>query len=904
MTGGDPPRVRRLGRWMFHRCLRAYPTWFRARHGTALWQTFSDRLDAVHAARGPVRAILTATAECVNVVGSGIALRWRARRDRVVFRRSPLRRSERIHSVWQDLRYAARTFARQPGFMVSALLLLALGIGANTAVLSLANAYLLRPLPFPESDRLVRVGILDPDADVAAMNSIPRGIHQVEWPAQDEIIEHLVAWDLDGFSLVGDDQPESVDGAWVTPGYFGAVETRPFLGRVLTSADGESGAAPVVVISHGLWMRRFGGDSSIVGRSITAYSTDRPFDPEVFTVVGVLPPDFWFVNRFTDFLPALTVNRMPSFVRLRPGVTVERAREHFTAIVASQADRFDPEWTMFVRPAHDAYVRQVRPVILVLSAAVGLVLLIACGNVAMLLIVRALGREREFGIRRALGASRSRVVQQLLIEGGLLSGISGAFGVVLAGAGLATMASLVEQQMGTPVPGGVAQFGISGVGLAVALGMTAATGLAFGLIPAIATAHRGLAGVLCENSRGVTDSRRRRVWRNVLIVGEVAISLALLISAGLMIRTVRHLSQLELGFVTENVLKANVSLRLRSYPDDADRILFTNQLVERVQALPGVTSAGVADTYPFRGWIGNRVQTESVDPTESEDGPRAVPYAVTPGYFRTMDIPLTRGRVFDQRDRETSEPVVIVSESLARQLWMSVDPIGQRLRDVGMGSGNVRDLPWRTVIGVVGDTRKTLTERNFPDMYVPYRQNPRPFMFVMARTVGDPLLITRALQQIVWELDPEQPLAEVESMNDVVTRQGARPRFLAAVLAMFAVFGVGLALYGLYSVVSYAVTQRRRDVAIRMALGAGYDDVIRFFLGTGGLVVGLGILCGLAGSVVLTRLLSSQLYGVSALDPMTYWGLSAVLFVSGLGAVWIPARRAARCDPMDVLRDD
>ena len=802
-----------------------------------------------------------------------------------------------MHSVLQDVRYASRDFRKNPGFVLAAVLLLGLGIASNTTIFTLLHAYLLRPLPFPNADRLVDIDMAPANASRAQMAQIPDEIWDIEWPARDEIIEHFVSWDLDELTIVGDDRPEAVAASWATPGYFGAFATTPHLGRFFTDDDGRPGAAPVTVISHGLWQRRFGGDPDIIGKTVTAYSGDRPLDAEVFTIVGVLRPGFWFFNRYTEMIPALTAPRPPYMLRLQPGVTYEQAGQHLTDIARAQIDGVSSDWRMYVHSTRDLYAERTRPTLIVLAGTVGLVLLIACGNVAILLMVRAVNREKELTVRRALGASPSRITRQLLTEGIMLAGGAGAFGIALAALSLGLLAPTFQRQLGTAVPGGVETVGLNPLVLSVAVALSLLTGIVFALIPALTAAKGDLAAALNEGGRSGSDSPRRQFVRNTLIGGEVAVSLALLIGAGLMMRSVMHIGALELGFDPENVLTANITLRLRSYPEAHDQMQFVDDVLERFRAQPGVAAASIEGGWPFQERL-TPITTES-EPDPGIAAIRATPYRIGEGYFRVMNIPVLRGRAFTRRDGDGSDPVAIVSQELANQLWPGEDPIGKRTRQPGLFN---QDEPWRTVVGVVGDVREHLRPRPTPDIYVPFRQSPWTFVFVLARITGPTAAAVQSLRQVVWAVDPTLAVTRVEMIDDLVAEAGARPRFLAALLTAFSVFAVALSLFGMYSVISYAARQRQQDVAIRMALGAPRRQVIRLFLRQGGLVVGLGILAGVAGSLLLTRSLASQLYGVAPTDVPTYAAAAVLWAACGLLAVWLPARKAANTDPMSVLR--
>jgi len=815
-----------------------------------------------------------------------------------------LPRGEGIVAVFvQDLGYALRSFRRQPAFIVAVLAILAVSIGAGAAVFSIANGYLLAGLPYPEPERIGRVATFPVGGDYRAHLPVVSQLGDVDWPQQDEVFEHVAAWDLDGFTILNGDRPEAVLGSWVAPGYFGILGVEPALGRSFNSAEAGRGRESVAVISHRLWQGAFGGDPDILGRTFTAYSTDRPEDAETFTIIGVLGEDFWyFGSPFTDVLLPLEARRTPSLVRLRPGVSFEQAGAHLTAVARAHVDATSaPDWRMEVVPALESHVRQVRPVLFLMMGVVGLVLLIACGNLAVLLLVRAVGREHEIDLRRSLGASPGRIFRQLLTEGLLLAAIAGGVGLLLARFAVDALGPVVQQHLGTAIPGGADALAIDGRVLLVALTVSTATGLIFGLVPALGTTRRRLGALLREGSRGGADSARRQAARNLLIVAEVALSLTLLLGAGLMARSALHLHGLDLGFEPERLLKVNVSMREASYPHAELRLQFVERLLAGARALPGVESIALVSSYPFRGGSASGVPVQADG--GAPEGVEAAVHIAGEGYLEAMGIPLLQGRWLTAADRSDAEPVAVISDSLAERLWPGENAMGRQLRAPGMME-EVDEAPWRTVVGVVGRVRKSLTEEHVPDLYVSYADTTTTFFYLMARTRGEPMEALPGLHRVVWGIDPEQPLGEPQPMSEVVTAAGARPRFLASLLGGFALFAACLALFGLYAVIAYAVVQRQRDVAVRIAVGAQRADVVGLFVRQGMLVVGAGMLAGLLASRWLVAGLESQLYGVAALDPTTYVVVVAALATAALLAVFVPARRAAACDPMRLLRQE
>ncbi|HSR66568.1 MAG TPA: ABC transporter permease [Acidobacteriota bacterium] len=894
----------RAALWAARRSVDCYPLSFRVRHGQSLRETVLDQVGAALEKRGVVRRWSSVAAELTNAAVSGLRMRFDSSAR---FSSHPSRRPQGVlmfESLSQDIRFALRGLIRQPGFAAAAIAVLAVGIGLNTAVFSLVNAYLLRPLPFPESERLMEVTPLPRTAEREEWMSLPREVWGSRFPTQDEVIENLVAWDLDLLTLVGEEDSLAVEGAWVTPGYFEALGTQAHLGRVFTQEDAAPDQPVVAVISYGLWQSRFGADPQIVGRSVSVFAGDRPDDAESLTIVGVLPRDFWFTNRFTGILPILKDPRFPSLVKLRPGVGLEQATRHFTGIVRSQAAMPD-DWQVHVQPAQESYVFSVRPVLQALSGAVALVLLLACANVAILLLVRALRRHRELVVRLALGASRTRLIRLMLVEGLVLSLAAGVLGSVLGWMALRTLSPLLQTQLRTAAPGGVERMlELHPAVLALSVGVAVVTGLLFTLAPVLASSGLRITQALNSGGRSAAGSRGHQYLRSGLIVTEVALSLTLLIGAALMIRSATHLSQVDLGFEDQDVLTANLALRQETYPDAEQQTAFVEQFLPLVRGLPQVEAAGIQASWPFQSQA--EAAAVAQDGPHEDSGPTAAWYIVSSGYLEALRVPLLRGRLLSDRDRASSEPVVVISRSLAEQLWPGQDALGKRVRyDLGQRTRFPLDEenPWRTVVGVVGDVRETLAGRERPDCYVPFAQSPRLFMFLNVRLRGTPEAAMPALRQALHSVDSTAAFHRVHTMRELVTRVRSRPRFLAGTLAGFSIFAVGLALLGLGSLISYTVGQRRHEIAVRMALGAAPGQVRRLFVAQGGRIIALGLVGGVLLGAGLTGVLSSQLYGVQPLDWPTFACAGLLLAAVALLAVWLSARRAEKTDPTKMLRE-
>jgi putative ABC transport system permease protein len=806
------------------------------------------------------------------------------------------RRSNRWRRVFGDIggdvRIAARMLRRDPSFAAAAILVLAVGIGSVVVVGGLIDAYLVRGLPYPEAERLAFV-------NGRSANAAP------DWQNAPAVLEIPISWDLDMLSIVGGERPERASTSWVSAGYFEALGVETQLGRLPDEIDSLPGAPTVAIISHALWQRRWAGDRNVIGRTFTAYSADRPDEAEVFTIIGVLSADSWHFNRGIlsgtthEVLSPLRVGRGTYMARLARGVTVAHAQ---AVLRADAYARGADSSSVDVVSAQAAYVQQVRPILLALGAAVLLVLVIACGNAAVLLLVRASSREREFSMRVALGAGVGRLARQLVVEGLVLALAASLLGTVLGALAMQGTAGLAPRMLGAPLPGGPEALRLQGTALASAVAACVIAGLLFGLAPLFGTLRPDLARRLAEGMRA-SEGRARGRLRDVLVGVELALSLALLVGAGLLVRSATHIQRLTLGFEPEDIAAIDVTIRRRSYPDDATRAAFFQRVQSTIEdRLPGM-DVELALWAPFARLGADPVETPAAPAAGSDAPPAAMRTLVSPGYFDLMGITLLRGRVFDVNDRDTSRPVAVVSASLARRLWPDRNPLGEQIRFAAR-PGAQRDEPrWMTVVGVVDEVRKTLTEENPPDLYRPVAQGTPTTMELLLRDVKwrERLDDVRAA---VWSLDSEIPLDGVRELQEGVALASLPTRSLAGVLAGFAAFAAVLATLGLYGVISYAVSRSRRDIAVRMALGAEAHQVVTVFLRRILPVLLAGLVAGILGGVWLARLLSSQLHGVTAVDTATYVMMSTVLIFAALLATVIPALRAARLAPMRVLRTD
>ena len=833
-----------------------------------------------------------------------------------------------ITTMIGDMRLAARMMLRSPGFAAVAVLTLALGIGANTALFSVVDALLLRPLPFPEPDRLVMVW---PGRPADGWEHQPASFPNfTDWRARSTSFAHLAAYYAyasSTFNVTAGGEPERVQGAYVSSDFFPALGVEPLAGRwFLSQEEKPGGSERVAVIAHALWASRFGADPGAVGKAVH-------LDGVAHTIVGVMPAGFAFPRHPRDpqvWLPlghdprqGRTFSRGTNYLsmigRLAPGVTLDQAGSEMAALtgqLAQEHPRANSGMTMKVAPMSEHAAGDLRGALLTLLGTVGLVLLIACANVAHLTLARAAGRRRELAVRSALGATHGRIVRQLLAESLLLAAAGGAAGLLLGAWGIELIARLPFNDPGYTAPFRVApsEIGMSGTVLAFTMVLSLATAVLFGLIPSLQTARADAAEALKEGSGRATDSARRRRLRDLLVVAEVSLSLLLLVGAGLMVRSYLRLTAVDPGFRPAGVLTAALTLPAARYPDDASLVAFQNALVERLRALPGVRAAGTVRDLPMSGSDEETgIHVEGVAPPQ--DGPphRARPRPVGDGYFQAIGIPLRAGRGFTASDTVSSPRVAVVNETLARRLWPGGDPIGRR---VALNYETLRYFPdrppepdlasaWREVVGVVGDVRHAgLLGEIHPELYVPIPQSAfRNFSVVVRADTGVPLPAAE-LRAAVRSLDPEQAVADVRGMEALVGSTVARPRFHFLLLALFAVLALALCAIGIYGVMACVVSQRLREIGIRIALGADRRSVMALVVGQGMRLTLAGLALGAAAALGLTRLLAGLLFGVSATDPSTFAGMAFLMAAVSLLACALPAWRACRIDPAAVLRAD
>ena len=802
-------------------------------------------------------------------------------------------------TFWQDIRYGIRVLLKNPGLTFVAVLALALGIGANTAIFSVVNAVLLRPLPYDEPEQLVVVWRINPQR--GQTQGASSFLNFADYRAQNSSFDALAAYNSTSSALSGRESPEQVPGVSATADVFKVLRTKPLLGRTFTPEDERPGGVPVAVISYGMWQSRFGADPNIIGREII-------LDGRSKTVIGVLPASFQFqladeqaeywlpMDPTDDMNKQRGANYLQVLGRLKPGVTLSQADADMKSIAGRLEQQYREDnagRSVRLVSAHEVMVGELRPTLLVLLGSVAFVLLIACANVANLLLARAAGRGREIAVRVALGASRLRIVRQLLTESLLLSLLGGGLGLLLAIWGI--------DLLGAVVPADIPRFGEASLDLRVlgfTLGVTLLTGIVFGLAPALSASKLDLNEALKEGGRSASEGRGRNRVRSLLIVSEVGLSLVLLVGAGLLIKSFMHLRNTNPGFDSRRVLTASVSLPSSKYKEDEQIARFSQQMIERAAQLPGVEAVGAIMPLPFgKNAISISFSVEGRPEPAPGESPVSATRIITPDYLRAMNIPVIRGRAFTEQDSANAPKVILINEALARKHFPGEEAVGQRLH---LGVNDIRG----EIVGVVGDVRShDLSKEDGPEFYVPFQQVPiNDFAIVVRTNSDDPASFAPALRSAVQQVDKDQPLYEVRTMTSLIADSVSRQRFSMTLLALFAGLALLLASVGIFSVMSFLVTQRTHEIGIRMALGAQTSDVLKLIVGKGMTLTLIGIVLGVMAALALTRVMSGLLFGVSATDPLTFIGVSLLLAFVALLACYIPARRAAKVDPMVALR--
>jgi putative ABC transport system permease protein len=829
-------------------------------------------------------------------------LRNEIQRSQKPFREQPVPgsgRSNLLADLLHDLRYAVRTQVKNPAFTIVAVMALALGIGANTAIFSVVNTVLLRPLPYKDPDRLVMVW---EDATKAGYpRDVPTNANFIDWRDQNHVFEGMAAIAYDSFNLTGAGDPERLDGRRVSASLFQLLGVDPQIGRVFTAAEDQPGSERVVILSYGVWQRRFAGDPGIVGKAISLNGAS-------YTVVGVMPARFqfptiadqvWVPIAFTPEQAAdRTTHYLTVLARLKPGVTLSQAQTEMSTIATRLQQQYPQSNTDIgaaVTLLQEDLVSDIRPALLILLGAVAMVLLIACANVANLLLARAAVRQKEIAVRVALGARRQRLIRQFLTESLMLSTMGGIVGLGIAYGGLILLRSFIPENISQ-----AREISLDFKVLGFTLFVSIATGVIFGLAPAIQALRFNQSETLKEGGRDAARGSSGKRLRSLLVTAEVAISLVLLIGAGLLINSFLRLRNVDPGFRVDNLLTMKIVLSEPKYREAERRSAFYKELVQRIEALAGVRSAAVTTSLPLYS-SGNSIAVVFDGRPEPPPGqePIIVTRIISTKYFDTMGIPLLKGRQLTEQDTRTSPRVVVISEAMARRYWPNENATGKR---IALGKVE-KPEDWIHVIGVAKDVRQRLTTDPKPQMYLSHHQTDffAPEDLVV-RTDVDPTTMAATVRKAVWEIDKDQPVSDIRTMEDILADSIARQRFSMLLLAIFASVALVLAAVGIYGVMSYSVAQRTHEIGIRMALGAQTGAVLKLAVGYGMKLVLIGIVVGLVAAFALTRVMSTLLFGVTATDPATFTLIPLLFVCVAAIASYIPARRATKVNPIVALR--
>jgi predicted permease len=812
--------------------------------------------------------------------------------------------------IWQDIRYGVRMLLKSPGFTIVAVLTLALGIGANTAIFSVVNFVLLRPLTYANPDQLVMIwernlkkGYSESPTSFGNFNDFRDTSKSLE----------VAGFTDTNFNLTGGEQPERVAGLRVSANLLSMLGVNPIHGRVFSLPEDKPGAGRVLILSYGLWQRSFGGNPNLVSQTVQ-------LNGQSYTVVGIMAPDFKFPPAFSTMVGAseetitnadlwvpLTTDDVPlvrdrrdlkMIGRLKPGVTAPQAQAEINAI-ASRLEKEYPDVNLgmesHVIPLHQQVTGDIRLALFVLLAAVGLVLLIACANVANLLLAKATSRQKEIAIRTALGANRLRLLRQLLTESLLLGLLGGVLGLLFAIVGAKSLISFVTVNIPR-----LKDFGFDSRVLFFTLLISLLTSLVFGLAPALDASKPNLNEALKEGGRGSGGGSSRSRLRSFLVIAEVALAVVLVTASGLMFRSFMRLQSVNPGFNPQNLITLEVELPDAGYHADQQQRTFQQQLLQRVAAIPGVQHAGTVDNLPFSGNSFNTSFMIEGRPIPAvTERPRAFYRVISPDYFQAMGIPFRRGNQFTDRDSAEVPGVAVINDAAVRKYWPGEDPLGKRIKRGRPESKN----PWLTIVGIVGSASQlSLREDSQPEIYVPYLQNTTRTFTLVARTTSDPRTVAAAVRKEVWATDRDLPVSSMKLMEELISNSVAQPRFYVLLLSVFAALALILAAVGVYGVMSYSVTLRTRDIGIRMALGARPSDVFKHVVGQALVLALIGLGSGILLAIASTRVMTSLLYGTNAADPLTLGATALVLLAVALLASYIPARRATKVDPMVALR--
>jgi putative ABC transport system permease protein len=806
-----------------------------------------------------------------------------------------------LETLFQDLRFGLRTLRKSPGFTAVALLTLALGIGANTAIFSVVYGVLLRPLPYKDASRLVVLNETTPRVGPVSV-SYPNFL---DWRAQSRGFSEMAAVGQVAFNLGGIAQPESIHGETVSPNFLAMMGVRPLLGRDFNASEEKAGTAPVVLLSYQLWQSHFGGDRGAIGRAIR-------LDGNAVTIVGVLPPEFRSLDK-TDVLEPIGVwatnnsdaaaraerGDMVVVGRLAAGASFTQARAEMEGIAARLAQAYpeaNDEFGVALRPIRDVFVSEIRPALLVLFGAVMFVLLIACANVANLFLMRGAGRGKEMALRLAIGASRGRIIRQMLVESFVLAFFGGLLGLALAVGGMGGIAQLIpiDALAGASVK-------LNGVVLLFAAGIVILSALIFGLMPAIHSSKTDVHTELKAGGRTTGTRTGQNRWRGALVIAEVSLALTLLVGAGLMMKSFYRLLSVDPGFRPDRILTMTLSLRTAQY-DKAEAILnFWQQVLDRVCALPGVEAAALGSGVPLTNEHGRTdIFVEGMALPKPGGFPHPDLHVVSPQYVSTLGMRLLRGRAFTDADGENAPPVAMVNAMVAQRLFPGEDPVGKRFM---FGWPSADKQKWFTIVGVAGDTKLYgLANPARLEVYIPLRQRVRGEMQLLVKSGIEPAALTSAIRTAIASVDKDQPIFAIATMQQLVSDSVATRRITLILLGLFSVLALALAAIGIYGVISYSVAQRTHEIGIRMALGAQRRDVLRMILAQGMKIAGAGVVIGIVAALGLTRLMVNLLFSVSAADPLTFAAVAMVIVLIAALSCYIPARRTLRVDPMIALR--
>ncbi len=814
-------------------------------------------------------------------------------------------------SLLHDLRYSARSLLKHPGFVITITSILALGIGANITIFSVVNAVLIRPLPYEAPNRIVM--IWETNQSKAVTRSIVSPANFLDWREQNHVFEHLAAFRFWYYTVTGAGDPERYQGARVSAGFFPLLGVKPEFGRNFGPEEEQVGRDHVVILSHALWQSRFGGDRNIIGQLLT-------IDGEPFTIIGILPANFRFTRVLNaelelwmpiSFAPQQLTREDRSIIvygRLKQGVPLSQAQAEMDGIthrLEQEYPKTNSGWAAQVNNLHDQAVQSVRPTLLILVVVVGFVLLIACANVANLLLTRATARQKDIAIRLALGSSHSRLMRHLLIESLLLALLGGAAGLLLAYWGINVLNVILPDR----VPH-LEKFSLDLRVLGFTLVVSLLVGVIVGLIPGLQASRLNLSETLKEGGRALSEAPSRRRLRNLFVILEVTLTVPLLISAGLMLRSSLLLQNIDRGINLKNVLTMQISLPKAKYSTAQQTATFYRRALQRIQSEPGVQSASAVNFLPLTN-LGDATSLTIEGGNPPPPGQEiTVSYRVIDqNYFRTMGIPLLRGRYFMEQDNDESHGVVMINQTMARRYWFDQDPVGRRLQPHFPAA----KVPWRpessntwlTVVGVVGDVKEDgLNDQTSAEIYVPYLQNPSSLMNLLVRSTSDPLRLVPGVRGQVLAVDEDQPVYNIKTMENVFSQSLAAPQVITSLLATFAAVALILAAIGVYSVMSYSVAQRTHEVGVRMALGAQQRHVLRMILGQGLKLVLVGVVIGVTTAFAVTRVVSNLLFGVTATDPAIFVAVPLLLVVIAILASYLPARRALKVDPIIALRNE